>query len=165
MRDMAGCSYGRSLTITFIPEFLSMNLLMSGMVVIVALGRAMLGEVSSPVHPVFWFIMSMALLVGFGVAYPMNWWLVANGLKHGMMTVRPRVASERGGTEMMHHDDTRVAGHADTRGASPQAHPHGHDQGGRIESGSRPSPAQIARMAALSILVFALAIWTALGAI
>jgi hypothetical protein len=33
--------------------------------------------------------MSMGLLVGFIVAYPMNWWLVANHLKHGMMTVRP----------------------------------------------------------------------------
>src|SRR6476646_8195953 len=33
--------------------------------------------------------MSMALLVGFIIAYPMNWWLVANHLKHGMMTVRP----------------------------------------------------------------------------
>lgn len=30
----------------------------------------------------------MALLTGFIVAYPMNWWLVANHLKHGMMTVR-----------------------------------------------------------------------------
>jgi len=38
----------------------------------------------------FWFVMSMALLVGFIIAYPMNWWLVANHLKHGMMTVRPK---------------------------------------------------------------------------
>jgi hypothetical protein len=33
--------------------------------------------------------MSLGLLVGFVIAYPMNWWLVANHLKHGMMTVRP----------------------------------------------------------------------------
>jgi hypothetical protein len=33
--------------------------------------------------------MSMGLLVGFIIAYPMNWGLVANHLKHGMMTVRP----------------------------------------------------------------------------
>lgn len=33
--------------------------------------------------------MSIGLLVGFIIAYPMNWWLVANHLKHGMMTVRP----------------------------------------------------------------------------
>ena len=37
-----------------------------------------------------WFVMSMALLAGFIVAYPMNWWLVANHLKHGMMTVGRR---------------------------------------------------------------------------
>jgi hypothetical protein len=31
----------------------------------------------------------MGLMVGFIIAYPINWWLVANHLKHGMMTVRP----------------------------------------------------------------------------
>jgi hypothetical protein len=41
-----------------------------------------------PSQPAFWFIMSMALLVGFITAYPMNWWLVSHHLKHGMMTVR-----------------------------------------------------------------------------
>ena len=41
--------------------------------------------------------MSMALLTGFVVAYPINWWLVAKGLKHGMMTVRPRAAAETHG--------------------------------------------------------------------
>lgn len=34
--------------------------------------------------------MSMALLIGFIAAYPINWWLVSNHLKHGMMTVRPK---------------------------------------------------------------------------
>ena len=33
--------------------------------------------------------MSIGLLVGFVIAYPMNWWLVANHLKHGMMTEHP----------------------------------------------------------------------------
>ena len=32
----------------------------------------------------------MTLLVGFIIAYPMNWWLVANDLKRGMMTIRPK---------------------------------------------------------------------------
>jgi hypothetical protein len=26
---------------------------------------------------------------GFVVVYPMNWWLVAAGLQHGMLTVQP----------------------------------------------------------------------------
>lgn len=42
-----------------------------------------------PTSPHFWFTMSIALTVGFVVAYPINWWLVDRGLKHGMMTVRP----------------------------------------------------------------------------
>ena len=32
--------------------------------------------------------MSMGLLVGFVVAYPINWWLVANHLERGMITIR-----------------------------------------------------------------------------
>jgi hypothetical protein len=38
--------------------------------------------------------MSMALIVGFVCAYPINWWLVANHMKHGMMTVRAEPATE-----------------------------------------------------------------------
>jgi hypothetical protein len=33
--------------------------------------------------------MSMAPMTGFITAYPMNWWLVARRLKHGMLTVPP----------------------------------------------------------------------------
>ena len=36
--------------------------------------------------------MSIGLTLGFAVAYPINWWLVARGLKHGMMTIRPSTA-------------------------------------------------------------------------
>ena len=44
-------------------------------------------------RPQFWFIMSMALIVGFVCAYPINWWLVAKHMKHGMMTVRAEPAT------------------------------------------------------------------------
>jgi hypothetical protein len=89
MRGMAGGSYRRSLTVTFFPELLSMNCLMAGMVPVVT--WAMAGSTTSrdPLTPSFWFVMSMALLVGFITAYPMNWWLVSRHLKHGMITVRP----------------------------------------------------------------------------
>jgi hypothetical protein len=46
-----------------------------------------------PMRPQFWFLMSIALIVGFGCAYPINWWLVANQMKHGMMTIRPKPAA------------------------------------------------------------------------
>jgi len=93
MRDMAGGSYPRALKGTFISELLSMNLLMAGMVPTVMALKSGIPSAGDPTTPRFWFVMSMGLLVGFIVAYPMNWWLVANHLKHGMMTVRPASAA------------------------------------------------------------------------
>ena len=138
MRDMAGASYKRSLTSTFVPELLSMNLLMTGMVPVAALGRRLIGHALSPLAPDFWFVMSMALLTGFIVAYPMNWWLVAKGLKHGMMTVRPQRSAQEAGM------------------ARPA--PDGHDVG----HGPPPSAGETAAMAVMSVIVFGLAIWLAL---
>ena len=82
MREMAGGSYSRSLASTFIPELLSMNLLMAGMVPTVMALRMLIAFGADPLTPAFWFLMSIGLLVGFVIAYPMNWWLVANHLKH-----------------------------------------------------------------------------------
>jgi len=94
MRDMAGGSYSRSLRQTFIPEFLSMNALMAGMVPVMMILRVHLPGADSPRQATFWFTMSMALLAGALISYPMNWWLVENHLKHGMMTVRRAPASK-----------------------------------------------------------------------
>lgn len=88
MRGMAGGSYRRSLTSTFFPELLSMNCLMAGMVPMMTWAMKIVPSGRDPSNPAFWFIMSMALLVGFITAYPMNWWLVSHHLKHGMMTLR-----------------------------------------------------------------------------
>lgn len=88
MREMAG-SYVRSLRLTFLPEFVSMNLLMTGMILTMHGLRPHIAGAGNPGALPFWFVMSMALLVGFVFAYPINWWLVARGLKHGMITVRP----------------------------------------------------------------------------
>lgn len=88
MRDMAGGSYVESLKMTFLPELLSMNLLMAGMQLTSRFSMVNVNGGDDPARPEFWFIMSMALLTGFVVAYPINWWLVANHMKHGMLTVR-----------------------------------------------------------------------------
>jgi hypothetical protein len=89
MREMAGGSYERSLRMTFLPELLSMNCLMGGMIPVMALAWRGVPEAHDPTHGLFWFRMSLALMVGCAFAYPMNWWLVSNHLKHGMMTVPP----------------------------------------------------------------------------
>ena len=96
MKDTAGGSYGKALYNTFIPELVSMNCLMAAMVPVSAIAKANVPGSESPLSPAFWFIMSMALLCGFIAAYPMNWWLVSNHLKHGMMTVRPKEESYGG---------------------------------------------------------------------
>jgi hypothetical protein len=107
MRDMVGGSYGRALSDTFIPELLSMNLLMAGMVPTAMILKMHIPSANDPATPAFWFVMSMGLLVGFIIAYPMNWWLVANHLKHGMMTVRP--ASAAAGADNVHLGMDRAA--------------------------------------------------------
>ncbi len=133
MRDMAG-SYQRSLRLTFFPELVSMNLLMAGMVLTMGLLRPRFPTAHEPSSPAFWFVMSMALLVGFSVAYPGNWWLVAQGLKHGMITVRREAPAEPE--------------------SSPEA------AGGRLHR-HRPPPAQAAFVTLLGLLCLAASIlWT-----
>ncbi len=89
MKGSAGGDYQQALRKTFIPELVSMNALMAGMVPVMRFGMTTVMESHSPANPAFWFVMSMALLTGFMIAYPINWWLVMHHLKHGMMTIRP----------------------------------------------------------------------------
>ncbi len=108
MKDMAGGSYSRSLKSTFIPELLSMNCLMGGMIPVMVLAWRAVPEAHDPTQGLFWFRMSMALMVGFAAAYPMNWWLVSNHLKHGMMTMpapggmasKTKAAKKKSGMDM-----------------------------------------------------------------
>jgi Domain of unknown function (DUF4396) len=145
MREMAGGSYRRSLASTFLPEFLSMNFLMAGMMPIASLGRVAVGENFNPLTPEFWFVMNMALLTGFIVAYPINWWLVAKGLKHGMMTVRGPVDAPVASMQPHALHQSAVASLNEEHVGKATA-----------------SRSEIVWMAALSVAVFALGIGAAL---
>jgi Domain of unknown function (DUF4396) len=103
MRDMVGGSYPRALARSFIPELTSMNCLMAGMIPVAMILKSRIPGATSPLSPAFWFVMSMALMTGFIAAYPMNWWLVARRLKHGMLTVRRAVAGAHEGMAGMQH--------------------------------------------------------------
>ncbi len=103
MKDSAGGSFLKALKKTFIPELVSMNYLMAAMVVVMSAGMKMIPGSNNPLTMGFWFVMSMSLLIGFGAAYPVNWWLVSNHLKHGMMTIRP-AATDRAGVEQSSND-------------------------------------------------------------
>ena len=106
-----------------------MNLLMAGMVPTVMALKARIPTAADPLSPSFWFVMSMGLLVGFIIAYPMNWWLVANHLKHGMMTVRPAAAAAAAPAmhdhaahgHAMHEHDAHTGMDATPHAASPMA--------------------------------------------
>jgi hypothetical protein len=120
MRDMAG-SYGRSLKTTFVPEFLSMNILMAGMVPVAAVFVRYFDASRDPLQPEFWFRMSMALLAGFIVAFPMNWWLVVRHLKHGMTTVRTAPVATPAPESTKSVATGAHAGHSSTAGSAKPA--------------------------------------------
>jgi FtsP/CotA-like multicopper oxidase with cupredoxin domain len=101
MRRIMGGTYRENVRRSFMPEFLSMNMMMGAMapvMIFLMMGRDM--RAMWPGEPLFWFVMSLGVVAGFFVAYPINVWLVARGLKHGLMTVR--AGSE--GTSPMEHE-------------------------------------------------------------
>lgn len=88
MRDMLGGSYARALRATLLPEWLSMNAVMAGMVPVmtILMSRDMKAMEATSLR--FWGVMSLATLAGAVLALPVNVWLVAKKLKHGMGTER-----------------------------------------------------------------------------
>src|SRR5260370_1408925 len=54
--------------------------------VLLVMGRDM--RAMEPRELLFWGVMSMGVIAGFGMAYSSNVWMVAKGLKHGLMTER-----------------------------------------------------------------------------
>lgn len=143
MRDMVGGSYTRSLKETFIPELVSMNLLMTGMIPTMKLLMPRIAGGDDPLRPAFWFVMSMSLIAGFLLAYPTNWWLVVNHMKHGMLTVRPNTGSAP------EHDD--MGGHD-----SPAETDGGHDDHG---DGKKPQAATIVSVVILTFGCLAGGLW------
>jgi hypothetical protein len=89
MKNSMGGSYKAALKKTFIPELVSMNILMAAFIPVMEYGFTHASGSHNPTTPAFWFIMSMGLLFGFIIDYPINWWLVSHHLKHGMATIRP----------------------------------------------------------------------------
>jgi hypothetical protein len=154
MRDMAGGSYRSALTGTFMSELLSMNILMTGMVPTMMILKRHIAAAADPTTPAFWFVMSMALLVGFIFAYPMNWWLVANHLKHGMMTVRP--AGRAGGSQAHGAQAHGAQAHGAHAGMEAAAHMGSHMGSTSMSMSGTGMPwPPVAAMAVLSFVALA----------
>lgn len=66
-------------------EFFSMITLMTGMLITIKFIQPYIIPISPlPDSYAFWGVASLALFIGTIVTYPMNWWLVSIGWKHGM---------------------------------------------------------------------------------
>src|SRR3546814_56461 len=116
MRRMMGGTYLQNVRRSFLPELISMNCMMAGMApVMVALmmGRDM--RAMWPGEPLFWMVMSIGVIAGFAVAYPVNVWMVARGMKHGLMTERKE--NEAGNATKA--QSTKAGANAGKRGAQP----------------------------------------------
>ncbi|MBY3445621.1 DUF4396 domain-containing protein [Rhizobium laguerreae] len=89
MKNMMGGTYWENVRKSFLPEFISMNFMMAGMAPVMSflmMGRDM--RAMEPTELLFWGVMSLGVMAGFALAYPSNVWMVARGLKHGLMTDR-----------------------------------------------------------------------------
>ncbi len=151
MKESSGGSFYKALKNTFIPELVSMNYLMAAMVLVTTFGMRMVPEGSNPLSLEFWFIMSMALLVGFIAAYPINWWLVSNHLKHGMMTVRSS-QGDNGNVGMKGHTTAEHSNHESSANKHNKRTPKG-----------KVSATMVGIMVAVSFIVFAASLTIAMN--
>ncbi|VTU44454.1 DUF4396 domain-containing protein [Variovorax sp. RA8] len=117
MKSMMGGTYWENVRKSFMPEFISMNAMMAGMAPVMALlmmGRDM--RAMDPTELLFWGVMSLGVIAGFAVAYPVNVWMVARQMKHGLMTERkPKERSDSATALSSHgqpHDAEQIPAHA-----------------------------------------------------
>lgn len=150
MKDMLGGSYGAALRQSFMPEWLSMNAVMAGMIPVMVslMSRDMTAMEATSLR--FWGVMSLATMVGAVVAYPVNVWLVAVKLKHGMGTVRVLGASGHS-MAIEKQNDPAVA-------SDPEAPAGGHtamasDEPGAMVMTGGPSGPQLAAVTLLTLLL------------
>jgi len=87
MIGMFDGNYFKAVRKTVFVETVSMNFVMVGMIPTMVLLAAAWEGSEDPLEPSFWFRMSLASIVGGALAFPINYWLVKNHLKHGCMTL------------------------------------------------------------------------------
>jgi hypothetical protein len=109
MLGMYNGDYLMAVRKTLFAETVSMNFVMAGMIpTMVVLAAAWQGS-ENPLEPAFWFRMSLASIVGGALAYPINYWLVRNHLKHGCMTLPGADGPAHG---LGHHSPESKAAHS-----------------------------------------------------
>jgi len=165
MKSLMGGTYWENVRKSFLPEFISMNFMLAGMapvMVFLMMGGDMRAMV--PTELLFWGVMSIGVTAGFILTYPCNVWLVARGLKHGLMTLRPAAPAAVPSAHVaheahMHAEAANEAGHGAAPlppAAAPRAHAAGH--GGHAGHGmaSDATRAQVGAVSAFSIIALLL---------
>ena len=157
MRKTMGGTYADSVKRSFLPELISMNCMMGGMapvMVLLMMGRDM--RAMWPGEPLFWMVMSLGVIAGFAIAYPVNVWMVSRGMKHGLMTDRG-ASTTSGAMAGMGHSTmqmTKAAGKPAKRGsadsktrarAKPAAGKSGDDDMGSMPMGGGASMGKMPR--------------------
>ncbi|MEO0796373.1 MAG: DUF4396 domain-containing protein [Verrucomicrobiota bacterium] len=75
---------------TLFAETVSMNMVMLGMFPVMLILKEHVPHSDSPARLEFWGVMSVATIAAMITAYPINYWMVKRGLKHGMMSAKPK---------------------------------------------------------------------------
>lgn len=154
MKNMMGGTYWENVRKSFMPEFISMNAMMAGMAPVMALlmmGRDM--RAMWPGELLFWGVMALGVGVGFAVAYPFNVWLVAKGLKHGLMTDRGETAKPHAPKKDAVHAHEH-AGHGRSANHAGNSRDSRHEQhSGRLPPAFAPTRTQVAAMASFTTLM------------
>ncbi|TIQ47360.1 DUF4396 domain-containing protein [Mesorhizobium sp.] len=153
MKSMMGGSYWENVKKSFLPEFISLNFMMAGMAPVMSflmMGRDM--RAMEPTELLFWGVMSLGVIAGFTLAYPANVWLVARGLKHGLMTERETGAAGRPAGEQYAQLQMADAGGHHKHGAASRK---GQRAAGHHIRSDATTP-QIAALGAVSALALAL---------
>jgi uncharacterized protein DUF4396 len=86
---MRGLSFGKGLAAAIKADTLSLTAWQIGMYGFMAFAefvifRMGLGTRLKTDSVEFWFMMQLAMMVGFATAYPVNWWLITRGIKEKM---------------------------------------------------------------------------------
>ena len=155
MRKTMGGGYSENVRRSFLPELISMNCMMAAMAPVMAflmMGRDM--RAMWPGEPLFWMVMSLGVIAGFAIAYPVNVWMVARGMKHGLMTERAKSGTVEkqqstptgaGGMAGMDHGGMKM-GKSSSAGARPKS-------GGRDRMRSDLTRSQLGAVTVFTLLM------------
>ena len=111
MLDMFDNNYMKAVRRTIFVETVSMNMVMVGMIPVMVVLLHVFPESDDPGHASFWFRMSMGAVVGGLTGFPINWWLVSKGLKHGCMTIPEKGQEKSSETAMHEQPEHKMEGH------------------------------------------------------